>query len=364
VADRVNQTVLGVFIGTFTYTLLVLRTIHSESQDRVAFVPHVGVTIALLLLLVSIGALIVFINHAAQSIQASVILHREARRTLEQIDELFPERLGHPAGSADDGAASAAPAGRPAVVVAEEAGYLQSVYAEPLWQLGERCRTGPLTVRMELHVGAFAFPGKPLASVWPADMADDGVAAALRKAFVLGPERTPEQDVEFGLVALSDIAVKALSPGINDPTTATHCIDRLSEVLAALAARRHPDVLRTSPDGTVRLLVRDTPFERAAGLAFDQIRHFGGANPTIAKKLLEVLADLAGVVPTAARRALVGQVDAVVGAARRSVQDPVELEAIERLAVDALAAASADRVGDPVPALSHAPKPIRGNAGA
>ena len=334
-ADRINQYVLGVFIGTFTYTLLVLRTIRSEAQDRAVFVPHVGVTIALVLLLVSIAALIVFINHAAQSIRVSVILRRETRRTLARVEQLFPQHIGRPA-SDDDSRLPLGPAG---VVVAEESGYLQAVHAESLWHLakGEE-RREPIVIRMEMHVGAFAFPGKALASIWPAHLAEGDVGRAVRRAIVLGPERTPEFDVEFGLVELSDIAVKALSPGINDPTTAMHCIDRLSEVLAALGMRGLPNPVRASDDDRVRLIVRDTSFERAVGLAFDQIRHFGADNPTIAKKLLEGLADLVRVVHVDARPALVAQARSIVAAAGRAVDDPAELAAIERLAAETIAA--------------------------
>jgi uncharacterized membrane protein len=337
VADRVNQVVLGVFIGTFTYTLLVLRTIHSAAGGAETFVPQVGVTVALVLLLVSIGALIVFINHAAQSIQASVLLHRETRRTLAQIETLFPEGVGRADPSPGPGTPTP-PADPPAVVRAAEAGYLQAVHATTLWRIGHGGRAGAVTIRMELHVGAFAFPGKPLASVWPADAAD-AAAGAIREAFVLGTERTPEQDVEFGLVEISDIAVKALSPGINDPTTASHCIDRLTQLLAAIGSRPHPETVRRSPDGRVRLLVRDTPFRRAAGLAFDQIRHFGAANPAIAKKLLEALGDLVPVVRPDAREALAEQAEAVTRAARRAIDDPADLEAVERLAATVRAGA-------------------------
>ena len=220
------------------------------------------------------------------------------------------------------------------MVTATESGYLQAVHDATLWHIGRHGRA--VTIRMELHIGSFAFPGKPLASVWPVEAADEAVADAIREAFVLGLERTPEQDVEFGLVEISDIAVKALSPGINDPTTAMHCIDRLTELLAALGARRHPALRRRSPDGSVHLLVRDTPFERAAGVAFDQIRHFGSSNPAIPKKLLEAIADLAGVVTPHARVVLAAQAESVVRAARRAVDDAQDLEAVERLAAEAL----------------------------
>ena len=335
VADRVNQGVLGVFIGTFTYTLLVLRTIRSTTGADDSFVPQVGVSIALILLLVSIGALIVFIDHAAQSIRAPVILHRETERALAHVAVLFPERVGEPEAS-DDVPDPDAPSGPPGLVVAAQGGYLQAIHAEDLWRIGSQRRGAPITIRMELHIGAFAFPGKPIASVWPADAADDATVAAIREAFVFAFERTPEQDVELGIVELSDIAVKALSPGINDPTTAMQCIDRLLELLASLAARRKPAAWRRSPDGSVHLRVRETTFERAAGLAFDQIRHFGAGNPTIAKKLLESLGDLGRVAPPALRPAVVQQIEAVLRAARREVADPIDLAAIERLAMQVL----------------------------
>jgi uncharacterized membrane protein len=288
---------------------------------------------------VSIGALIVFIDHAAQSIRASVILQRETRRTLDQMERLF-------AGAADDAGAGAVPEARPLpetlplVVRAEGSGYLQAVHERALWRLGAS-HGRPVVVRMEMHVGSFAIPGKPLASVDPAGLDEHEVAAAVREAFVFGPERTPEQDVEFGIIELADIAVKALSPGINDPTTAMSCIDRLAELLAALASHGVHSPLRTSPDATVHLHVLHLTFERAAGLAFDQIRHYGGDSPAIVKKLLDAILDLGGVVPPAARPPLARQVESLRRVARRRIDDPAELAEVERLAREAL-----DAVGD------------------
>ena len=331
VADRVNQVVLGIFIGTFTYTLLVLRTIHSEADDRVAFVPHVGVTIALLLLLVSIGALIVFIDHAAQSIRASVVLRGEAARTLARLAELFPTRVGAPAGRTPGPAMPRAPRGQHATVVAASSGYLQALHAATLWDdLAGGSPEAPLMVRMELRIGEFAFPGKPIATVWPAECATEQAVRAIRSAFVLGSERTHEQDVEFGLVALSDIAVKALSPGINDPTTALHCIDRLTEILAELGKRCPLDDVRTSADGCIVLLALETSYERAVAIAFDQVRHYGAGNPVVAARLLEALGELGAAAPAAALRAIAAQVESVAQAARRQIDDPHDLARIAR----------------------------------
>lgn len=294
-ADRSNQVVLGVFIATFTYCLLVLRTIRSASEQEGAFVPRVAVTVAVALVLVSIAFLIYFIHHAARSMQVSVILDRVTRQSLEQVDLLFPEAVGE-----EDAAHPAPlefPQAAPHVVTAPRGGYLQAVDGNGLFRLGER---HDLVIRMEAHVGAHLLPGQPLASVWPADAVDDDVEAHVRRALVVGLERTPEQDVEFGIVELADIAVRALSPGINDPTTAFLCIDSLAEVLLALGSRPVPRPVRTER-GRVHFIARHTAFERAVGLAYDQVRHFGQDNVAIQRKLLETAERLIALLPERSR---------------------------------------------------------------
>lgn len=331
-ADRVNQTVLGIFIGTFTYTLLVLRTIRSEADDRALFVPHVAVTLALLLLILSVGALIVYIDHAARSIQASVILHRETRRTLGRVDALFPEHVGYAAREpVDDEPREAQAADAGTVVIAAESGYLQAIHADVLFRSGDAHRDERMTIRMEVSIGAFVFPGKLLATAWPAHIVDEQFHHDVRGAFALGLERTVEQDVEFGLVLIADIALRALSPGINDPTTAMQCIDRLTEIVAALGARQVPSPLRRDPGSNVRLLFRSTSFSHALCVAFDQIRLFGAENPAIAARLLESLGELSQVVPASLHDAIGAQADAVLRQARRTIHDAVALRDIERL---------------------------------
>lgn len=332
-ADRVNQGVLGVFIGTFTYTLLVLRTIRSEADDRALFVPHIAVTIALVLLLVSIAALIIYINHSARSIQASVILQRETERTLGRVEVLFPERVGRPVRDLSEDAHDASvPTGSSRVVLASHSGYVQALHADALWKLDDAPRARPITIRMDVAIGAFVFPGKRLATVWPVDVVDARVESLVRSAFALGTERTIEQDVEFGLVVIADIALRALSPGINDPTTALQCIDRLTEILAAMGTREVPSNVRRSPDGAVRLLMRTATFSHAASVAFDQIRLFGAENPAVATRLLLSFEDLASVVPSGLLDTIRAQADAVLRQSRRTLDDGAVLQEIERVA--------------------------------
>jgi uncharacterized membrane protein len=306
-ADRGNQLVLGVFIGTFTYTLLVLRTVRSADDGESPFVPRVAVTLAVVLVLVAIGFLIFYINHSARSIQVAAILDRVTSRTIGDVRRLFPEQVGHADAAAPP---DPRPADQPSVTVtADSAGYLQAVDGRSLFRLGKGRR---LVIAMEPHIGDFVLPGQALATVSPPEEVDAEVFRQVRKAFLLGPERTPEQDVEFGIVEISDIAIKALSPGINDPTTAYRCIDRLSEVLLEMGTRAPPAPWRTE-EGHVHYLARHPTFERAVGLAFDQIRHFGASNPGIVRKLLEVFTRLASLVPPSRREILHAQLAAVVG---------------------------------------------------
>lgn len=315
-ADRGNQLVLGVFIGTFTYTLLVLRTVRSADDGESPFVPRVAVTLAVVLVLVAIGFLIFYINHSARSIQVAAILDRVAGRTIGDVRRLFPEQIGHADEAAPPGPR---PADQPSVTVAaESAGYLQAVDGQSLFRLGKGRR---LVIVMEPHIGDFVLPGQALARVSPPGQADEAVIREVRKAFLLGPERTPEQDVEFGIVEISDIAIKALSPGINDPTTAFRCIDRLSEVLLEMGTRAPPRPWRTE-EGKVHYLARHPTFERAVGLAFDQIRHFGASNPGVVRKLLEVLARLESLVPPSRRDVLRAQAAAVLRDASARMDAP------------------------------------------
>lgn len=321
-SDRGNQLVLSVFIGTFTYTLLVLRTVRSASDGESPFVPRVAVTLAVLLVLVSIGFLIFFINHSARSIQVAAILDRVAARTLGQVHRQFPERMGH----ADDAVPDPGVPGREwATVTADAAGYLQVVDGRGLFRLGEG---GGMLIAMEPELGDFVLPGQALARVSPPGALDDEVRGRVRQAFVLGSERTPGQDTAFGLVEIADIAVKALSPGINDPTTALQCIDRLSEILLALGTRRAPDPWRTER-GEVHYLARELAFGRAVSVAFDQVRHYGASNPVVASRLLAALARLAEQVPPARRTPLHAQGRAVLADARARTENAEDLARVE-----------------------------------
>jgi uncharacterized membrane protein len=323
-ADRANQIVLGVLIGTFTYAVLVLRTIRSGGANAEEFVPRLAVTVGVALALISIGWLIYFINHAASSMRVSVILDRVSAETLRHVRQYFPEPFhGETATWAED----EPPADESQVVPARKAGYLQAVDTATLFQLGQR---GGLRIRMTCEVGQFLLRGQPLAHLTPPGKADEEMVHAICQAFVIGDERTPKQDIEFGIIEIADIAIKALSPSINDPTTAMRCIDRLTQILQELGHRRPAAEPRTE-DGSTPFLARHLQYERAVGLAFDQIRHFGASNPAISKKLLGSLAVLITLVPKERHPPLIAQAEAVLEDTRRSTEASAARRDLERL---------------------------------
>lgn len=335
-ADRANQIVLGVFISTFTYTLLVQRTIRTEDGGD-AFVPHLAVTGAVLLALTSIGFLIFFINHAARSIQASVILESVATETLRVLHNIFPESLR------DDGTAprtvedySGGRDDAPHRVGADRAGYVQAIDVD---ELREAARTGQVTIQLEVEMGRHLLPGQHVASVWPAADATPALERAVRGSFVLGLERTPHQDIKLGVLELMDMAVKALSPSVNDPTTAMHAIDRLGQVLLALSWRERGDRIELSDDGRPLVLVRRPRLEDVTALAVNQIRHFAADNATVSAALMRTLGDLAALGPAAERGIFLEHVHAVRDTALGRIRDERDREHVTVAAAAALAAA-------------------------
>jgi uncharacterized membrane protein len=300
ITDRTNQIVFGTFIATFTYALLVQRTVRSVSDDLERFVPSISVNIAVLLALVSIGLLIRFIDHITRSIRASQIIHRVSTDLCEAIETLFPEKFGQPA--PNDLAqleADLASRDEPLRVCAIEAGYLQTIDAYTIFHLDLKT---PLTIRMEQAIGEFVLPGEVLLSVWAeASIDEQQLCSDLREACVLGLSRTNEQDVAWGLIELSDIAIKALSPGINDPTTAVMVIDRLGEGLVILGRRALPEALRTDADGQVQVITRQISFAHAVEVSFGRIRQYGADQPMIKARLHTVMSRVAAQIPEAQR---------------------------------------------------------------
>jgi uncharacterized membrane protein len=167
------------------------------------------------------------------------------------------------------------------------------VDGDGLFRLGEKMH---FVVRMTTLIGSFLVEGQTIAEISADEPLDEATKNRIRGAFVIGHQRTTVQDVEFGIIRIADIAARALSPGINDPTTAVQCIDRLTQILACLG-RREPPAERRTKEGRVHFIAMHTSFERAVQIAFGQIIHFGSKNPLILTKLHDSMSLLRELVP-------------------------------------------------------------------
>lgn len=335
--NRPNQIVLGFFIATFTFALLVLRAVRSPLEGDGGFVPALSVSIAIVFALVSVGLLIFYVHHAANSMRTSVVIDGAAAAALDLVARLYPDEIGHGVRPRPPARLTVTPA---ATVTAEQGGYVQTINETAIFALAEQ---HSLTVRVEPKIGDFVLPGSVLASIWPEAGRDDEVAEAVRLAVILGPERTRQHDLELNVQLLVDIAVRALSPGINDPTTATICIDRLSEVIVMLANRTPPDEVRAGDDGSVRLVLRGPSFAHLVEVAFAQIRHYGTGDPAVAAHLIGSLGQVAALAPPARHGPLLRQADESL----RSARDQLPLPG-DRRRLDAAAAWMAPAGSDPL----------------
>jgi uncharacterized membrane protein len=287
--DTGNQIVLGTFIATFIYCLLVLRTIHSEGEEYKEFVPQLSVTVGTVLAIASIGVLIYFIHHASTIIQASHVITQVSGELDKAIDRLFPEKMG------DDRANNPRQIGEipekfdaeASPIKATAEGYLQAIDDGELMKIA--CHEN-LLVFVKSNPGKFVISGSNLAMVLPGERVNHHLTKQINDAFILGKERTEYQDVEFPIAQLVEIALRAISPGINDPFTAIRCIDRLSAGLSRLAQRDFPSPYRYDGSRNLRVIAEGVTFEELVNSAFNQIRQYSKSDVAVTIRLLEALA--------------------------------------------------------------------------
>ncbi len=319
--DTGNQIVLGTFIGTFVYCLLILRTIRGDQTD--VFVPNFSVTMGVFLALASVGVLIYFINHVSASIQASHVIASVSKELNEAIDRLYPVTLGQASGGLTPSERDA-PTLPPVPIAARCSGYVQSVNEDRLIVLAQAAG-GFLEI---MHrPGAFATEGAPLAQLYAAPPLPKDFCEKLNKAFTLGPSRTMTADAGFGMDQLVEVASRALSPGINDPFTAMSCLNRMGEALSRLATRPVPSPCRYDDGGVLRIAARPLLFPEMVNSAFDPIRQYGSSSLAVTLHLLVVLEVVAAQASGEENREALRRQARLVHDGRSALSEPADREA-------------------------------------
>jgi uncharacterized membrane protein len=280
--DRVTKFVLGSYLGTVAYLLLVVRVVRGADVADSADVPWLSITVGILLVLFCLGLLAYFLQHLGRSIQASAVVAGVGKRTLRRIAELAPDegQAGH----------EEPPEAPPVVVRATHPGYVQLVDVE---RLSEAAPSGSTVVRIDVAVGDFVLSGAPLASIWPGRPLSDEDQRALRESFAVGSGRTEDQDILLGVQQLSDVALKALSPSVNDPTTAVLAVNQLGAIAAALAASPHaPGEPRALERNGVRVLAPRVGLAPMLEEGFRAVIPAAAPHPRVLGRIVELLREV------------------------------------------------------------------------
>ena len=285
--DSGSQIVLGILVGIFTYCIIVLRTIQDggDNQNN-SFVPSISVFFGIILGFVAVGCLIYFIHHVATSIQATSIVAHIAKETTGEIKRTFP--TGEVTDKIDRETAEILAGKNFTVINAERTGYVQNADGQELVKLAEKY---DLILTMQRGIGQFVIEGLPILQVYSRNggfAPDAAQIKKLKKFYEIDDFRTVEGDVAFGLRQIVDIALKALSPAVNDTTTGIICVDYLSAILVCLAKRPSCSSYLKS-NGKLRLIMEQQKFEDFFDLAFNQIRQNAGGNVAIILRQLSSL---------------------------------------------------------------------------
>ncbi|BAQ46740.1 DUF2254 domain-containing protein [Methylobacterium aquaticum] len=312
VRDARNQIVLGIFLGTFAYALMVLRTVRTVQESP--FVPHLAISGAIALALISLATLVWFVHHIATSINVETVVdavHRDLcaaveARTLDAPDVTAPHEP---------------PGGAP--VAAAQGGYLQAVDVE---SLANWAQDHGILVALRVRPGDYVPTGFPVAFV---STSVDGVSEAIARALVFGRRPAALQDLEYSVRQLVEIAVRALSPGINDPMTAGSVLDHLGDALCRIGPR-HLRTGAVARDGRVVLLHPVTDYDGLCDSMFHMIRQNAAGSVHVLGRLLDVLSRVVEVERSTDRVAeLRRHADLAVAASRRDVDDPHDLADLE-----------------------------------
>jgi len=344
IRDSGTQITLGTFVATFVYALAALGSIGQEGRGD--FVPHISITVTLALLVVDLGVLIYFINHIATQIQLPQVIAGIAGDLAGAI-ETQAGNAAAAAGAPEVAATLAALPGPAGPVDAPRSGYLQFIDRRTLVRMATRAG---VVIHLLYRPGHFLVQGHPYAMVWPAGRADL-IARELARSHITGPYRTLAQDVSFGLDQLVEIAIRALSPAVNDTFTAMTCIDWIADSLCKVTGNWQPTHVHRGADGSVRVITTEPSYERLVQRSFEKIRQASRGMPAIMIRQLDALARIMQRAVAAADRAvLLGQAAMIDRLASATVDEASDRAAVAR-AYHAVLAAHEEQVHLGAPAL-------------
>ena len=329
IRDRGTQLTLGTFVATFVYCIAVLVSI--GPGDRGEFVPHVSITTAFGLVLVDLAVLIYFIHHITTQIQLPQVIASIAKDLAQAVAVQSADkprsatRRPEQGPSLDELLTRIETSG--AVIRTPESGYLQFIRHKTLIRIATEADA---VIRLPYRPGHFLVEGRELAGVYPADAAEP-VAKYLVRAQATGPHRTLTQDVAFGVDQLVEIAIRALSPAVNDTFTALTCIDWLADCLCKIAPIWTPTQVHRDHRGLIRVISDQVSYERLVQRAFEKIRQASRGMPAVMIRQLDALTTIMEQTTDAQRaQVLMEQAEMIQRANVESVPEASDRADVER----------------------------------
>jgi uncharacterized membrane protein len=284
--DRITQLVLGMFVGTFVYCIAAATSL---PPARVQFEgPQLTATIGLLLMLATFASLILLVQHISTMLQAPNIAAAAGAELLDVVRAEIPDEVRSGADQRQSGqeASDTLVEAEGYPVRVRDTGYIQ--YIDPEYVL-TLLRERNLVIRLLCKPGHFVWRGAVVALVWPAGRFDEQLEGQIRHAFQIGNQRTPTQDVEYAVNQLVEMAVRAMSPAINDPFTAMTCLDYVGNGLALFIRQGEKSHHYYDQDGRLRLVLEPITFDELLSAAFDMLRHASCDNASVLLHMLKVI---------------------------------------------------------------------------
>lgn len=283
-SDRGNQTVLGVFVSTFLYALLVLRTIRSKDDDFTAFIPHLAINVGVLMAVADVVVLVWFIHHIASSVRVETLAHGVRKNFREVIERMHPEE-------ARDHVVQTEPLGLEfAPVSAGGVGYIIDMDFDKFCSAAAH---RDVVIEVIPRVGDHILPHETLVRVSPPDRAED-ITDTVRNAVTIGNSRSDLQDIRYAEQQVLELAVRALSPGTNDPYTAVNAIEEVAAGVALAVSRPRPGNTMVDDTSTVRVRFKTVTVEEIVDLPFDQVRPYALDHVMVITALIDLAARIEG----------------------------------------------------------------------
>ena len=321
---RLNQVVLGAYISTYLYCLLVLNAV--QDGDEYTFIPSISILVAIIAAITNILLLIIFIHQIAISLQADKVISNISDFISKQVETLFPEKIGEVKESEENIDIATAISGyqKRISIKSPKSGYLQYIDSDVLIAIISKNNS---LLELYHRPGGHLVEGVEIGLLYSNSNWEKDALENIFHQFEIGKIKTSQQDLEFSIHQMVEIALRALSPGINDPYTAITCVDNLTATMSHLAQVKFPSKYLFDDEGNLRIIADTFDFEGVLDAAFNQIRQFSGGSPAVIIRLMEALTTISEFTNNERdRKSVIKHAEMVLNIGKQSIKEEHDIQ--------------------------------------